>query len=638
MKRLQALVISSLFIVAACDARDAATLTVEPTVLRYALTEPVELPWPNMPGPAGELAGFPATHPIVAAADGSGSLPVITFSFSRPVSSETLAPGINLVVLDAAALPVTFTVETVDARHFRLHPMAPLAPAARYTVLATKSILDLDRRPVEEDILFRLLRGEAPLIDRGRVQSEILLFEGYSPAMASLAESLRRSVRRAWYGSDATAAALQRLAREDLARFRHTSPGAPEARDVEAHVAAVWQFATGNGASVATMDAARAQTVAHAESGGVTLDSVLDTPAAVGELFARFGDDRKHGYVHTVIRGRIRSLALFTGARRDGAPESGTVVERPFYLAYPPAVTAGPVPVVLLAHDFGGCALDALTGLANVLASRGMASLALELPAHGLRASVNSAGENDFDPIGPCDGKTPQEERIASGEGFPTAASPLLLRDALRQTALDFIAAVETAQRGSLNRFHAGGDLSDVRFAGVGLGASVGISLLAAEPRIGAAALHGPGASLARMLDASTPWRPALLAPGLAGAEDAAHRLLPMLQAALDPAEPALFAPRLRGRPVLLQEIEADTVVGDFGAALVADLAGIPERFGPVYAGAGPSRVLFGDEAFHGLLIALGDTDDPQGHLAAARTAMQGQLATYLETDGDVLE
>ena len=174
-----------------------------------------------------------------------------------------------------------------------------------------------------------------------------------------------------------------------------------------------------------------------------------------------------------VFRGRYRSLDLQGKDETQDvlgvAPGDARATELPFLLAVPKGFSDA-TPIVLTVHGHGGTAEAMLKAHAIGLARRGMATLAIDLPAHGERSR-----EAPFiDPLRP--------ERSALG---------------IRQATLDALAVFQAATRCG---FALPKDVTlrprSLRYFGYSLGAGVGVLLRAVEKRLGTTVLVAPPGNL----------------------------------------------------------------------------------------------------------------------------------------------
>lgn len=177
-------------------------------------------------------------------------------------------------------------------------------------------------------------------------------------------------------------------------------------------------------------------------------------------------------HVARLLHGTYRSLGVAgDGAGALGIPAAAAQpIELPYLLALPRDF--GPAsPLVVVVDGHAGSAARILGKHADALTERGLAVLAIELPAHGERAVV--------------------------GTDFLDALDPARLGRNVRQAAVDVLAAVDAATRcglalpdGALLR------VPEVRYLGYSLGAMVGSIARSVEPRIGTAVLAAPGGDI----------------------------------------------------------------------------------------------------------------------------------------------
>lgn len=163
----------------------------------------------------------------------------------------------------------------------------------------------------------------------------------------------------------------------------------------------------------------------------------------------------------------LRTLAFEYSSRGDRVPGR---------LLLPPR-GAGPFPVVLLQHGAGG-AKDApyMDAVAGPWARGGVAVASVDLPLHGQRASAKLGG------------------MLRAGLGLDPGGGPLaagIAREFLRQAVLDLRRCVD-----ALASFDAV-DSARVAYAGLSLGAIVGASYCALDPRPRAVVLALGGADRA---------------------------------------------------------------------------------------------------------------------------------------------
>lgn len=263
-----------------------------------------------------------------------------------------------------------------------------------------------------------------------------------------------------------------------------------------------------------------------------------------------------------------------------------------------PVATAPQLPVVIFQHGLGS-QKEAGFFIANTLAGAGYATVLMDLPFHGARASDlvnNTTGapcpaaqpENvvcaaDGTCTGGCDGA-----QDPSGTGF-LSANVFAARDNFRQSTIDQLTLIRLIETESMP----GGPLAnldgtDISYAGQSLGGITGGNLAAYASQLGAAALNVPGGGLVNILLNTTPrisaplfaaltqsgvCTPILSGMTVVGCEDTAgfRQFTTIAQWALDPGDPLAnsigvinargMVPALGADKVLIQMVVPDLVV-----------------------------------------------------------------------------
>jgi len=219
-------------------------------------------------------------------------------------------------------------------------------------------------------------------------------------------------------------------------------------------------------------------------------------------------------------------------------------------------------------------------------------------PGTGLARELAQAGYVGLSVDGPLGGA-----RNLEGWDEQTAifnvANPVALRDNVRQTALELVLFAHAVESLALDARGCPGASADVTLAprpvliGHSSGATIAPLAMAVEPRFGALVLSGAGASWIRQIvhkQSPAPMRP--VAELLMGYWP--HRalvehdpLLGLLQWAGEPADPAVYAPAIRDRPVLVFQGVLDTyipppIANPLALSLGLDLAGpaLDARYG----------------------------------------------------------
>ncbi|MFK7990723.1 MAG: hypothetical protein AB8I08_32180 [Sandaracinaceae bacterium] len=542
----------------------------------------------------GEEAAFPgfsdATRSMLAELDGfSATAPVF---FSLPPSSidpgslpatanASTAENASVVLLDAdSASPTAFDRVPVltawDAERgllaVRPYDGHPLVPGRRYAAVLTTSVLAMDGSPIGPHPRFQAIRDAETRPDEP-VDAEV--YDHYTPVLSSLASN---------------GIARNRIAALAVFTVQTVAPELAAARRT------VYTQATPS-VSVVSI---------HPQ--GEALDALLGDPAE-----EQPGLDNEGGVAHSrigaLIQGRFESPWLLGTEpevhgrfRSDG--DDGLVVGRqeevPFTLTLP---TDGldRVPVVVFQHGLGS-ERSTMLSVADALAGAGYATLAIDIPYHGMRASGTGVdgrhryGETEGpDDFGDLTGQQVQLDYFAVVEerGDLPAFHPVYVRDALRQSVVDLMMAVRVVREGDWSSVTSEAGLealafsSDpIGFVGVSLGGIVGTVFLAAEPEIEAAALNVTGGDLTRLVEHSgsfsSVFLPLLLpkigAPTVDGIPPSFLPEVAFVSTLLDRGDSMPAAALLRNQPVhlLLQMAEFDETVGNLSTEALARASGAP--------------------------------------------------------------
>jgi hypothetical protein len=277
-----------------------------------------------------------------------------------------------------------------------------------------------------------------------------------------------------------------------------------------------------------------------------------------------------------------------TQAGTIGRDDAGRPLQRgetlvPFTLALPQHPWGGSYsqqPVVLYGHGLGGDR-DSLLAVANRLAASGLATIAIDLPFHGMRepgavdlarnVPCHPAGQSGADcqsgPDGLADGASNAFLHFfhVTSDAARTPLDPRFVRSAFQQSVIDLMSLVWLVESGSFDEL----GRRDPRLAGLSfrrgslaflsesLGSILGAVLLAVEPDVRAAALVvGGGGILIPLSVWSGDFGPAarIVLSTATGIGDTGDPLetdlqLNLMQELLEPADPLAFAPYVvRGR------------------------------------------------------------------------------------------
>ncbi len=333
-------------------------------------------------------------------------------------------------------------------------------------------------------------------------------------------------------------------------------------------------------------------------------------------------------------------------------------------------------PVVIFQHGITSNRATMLA-LADAFAKAGMAVLAIDMPMHGLTGNETDgtegfyqaagASERTFDldlvtqdPLtGDITAAGPDGVTDTSGRHFINLSNLQNTRDNLRQAVSDLFTLTYAVQ--GMTAGTSTFDASRIYFLGHSLGAIVGTTFVALEENVRDAVMAFGGGSVAKILDGSAAFSPSIVS-GLAtlgvnkGTADY-ESFMAVTQTVMDTADPINYAEKAaEGRGLLYFEIvggstsPSDLVVpntvpdsNDSGNTVPAPLAGTE----PVIKLMGLEQVstdTTGEDLLHSvkflvgnhssLLSAAADSFNSADTNAAVRAEIQGIAATFLATDG----
>lgn len=543
----------------------------------------------ELPSEAAALEGFSdATREMLAELDGFSALAPIFFQLppgsvdptSLPATpADSMREDASAFLLDAspgsaaAFAPVPVIVRfDADSGLLAMRPYEghPLVPGRRYAAVLTTAIVDDAGMPIGPNPRFQAIR-DASTRPEDPVDAEA--HDHYTTILASIGSSgiLPESIA-------ALAVFTVQTVAPELAAARST----------------VWA------GEVPTVE------LIAAYPAGVELDALLGTPVAQEP-----GLDVEGGVMHRrighLIQGRFEAPWMLGTEprvhgrfRSDGA--DGLVVGRteavPFTLTVPTG-TIDRLPVVIFQHGIGS-ERSSMLAVADALAGAGYATLAIDIPYHGMRAAGAlvdarhrfgaTEGPDDF---GERTGQEIQLEYLGviDEAGELPAFHPVYVRDAVRQSVADLMRAVRVLREGDWSAVQAETGLETLGFSadplgyvGVSLGGIVGTVFLAAEPEVGAAVLNVSGGDWIRLVEHSAAFSGTflpLLLPRLGVDASAVHPqdnplvFLPevaLVSTLLDRGDAIAASPLLDMRPIhlLFQMAEHDETVGNISTESLA--------------------------------------------------------------------
>jgi hypothetical protein len=420
-----------------------------------------------------ELDGFGVSSPIYFYLDD-----VIDPSSLPQAQVDSLDAQASVFLIDAdTGSPDAFSKVPIvvqwqhDRKRIALRPAEghPLTPGRRYAAIVTRRVQDRKGKAVEPSVMFAAIREPEQVLNDARL---LAARSAYTPVLETLVKS---GVRR----QDISGMAVfhvQNVERDLIdARQLVRAGKSPE------------------------------PTVAH-EISGRALDRALGAspPGPVGLDEA---GGVQHDQLAAIVHGTLPSYNFVsatakTHGRFERDEASQLRIKRsdavPFTLFVP--ASAVRVPIVIYQHQRDRERSDALS-IANELAARGIAVLALDAPFQGLRAPEGGGLDwrNRFtgDEVPDGFGDAPGDflgfvEAQARGEPW----NPVYARDAVRQGTVDLMVAMRAIEEGGFDDVYPGRTFvrTHVGFVGEDVGAAMGAMLARVEPALQAIVLVSPGA------------------------------------------------------------------------------------------------------------------------------------------------
>ena len=595
---------------------------------------------------------------ILNSLDGFGTYkPALSFTLTEPVLRESLEGKVKLyritdadgVALDPAvaeAVPVALipgrTLRNDDGcdedasliDNVTIVPLTPLAGGSQYGVLlksgpttedeeeflpsVTWALVRQQENPVRVDEEGENILAEATPFDpreAADVESLLgidLLWQVHAPVLRFLvaAEGIRdrEEVLLAWgFRTQSIATPFDSEVADSPRAALPTDP-IDELQDIEApSVEAVFQSVLGEDVCNALPCAA----VASVKTGRVTLPNFqtdADNPLSGGAPIPGAWDDPL-----TPEQNGNHTVSVFAFVPTGRQPEGGW-------------------PVILYGHGLGRSKNDAFA-IASQLAATGFATVAMDWVAHGdPEAAIAGRAVQISDDAPLCDGSPDPTDNATGGSSCfaPLFSSNLAgTRDNLRQSVLDALGLVEAlkacTEDDCAEDFNI--DARRIGYLGHSLGSIIGTSVVSLSSDIRAAVLSVGGVGLTDIIENSDataflqcPLLDSLIEVGVLPGTlsdvqnetgtcfEEAWQQFPEWQQfsaiarlASDAGEPANLAVGLRGRAVLVQEVDADPIVPNFSTATLVSLAELETEEARVFTGeqsvAEPSAAITGRAA-----------------------------------------
>ncbi|MCA9580477.1 MAG: hypothetical protein KC416_01705 [Myxococcales bacterium] len=501
----------------------------------------------------------------------------LLFRFTAEVDPETVTEKtVELYEVGGAFERVPARVEPFDGEYVAVIPeVLPLKQGTEYGVIVRQGVLDTEGRPIAPMSIGHIMRSEVPYAIDGISQSGSIDDES-----ADKLEWVRRQI----------SPLLDKVGRDGILT--------------------AWPFRTLSAVDDLRADVKLAETedldpnpVLVEEQ--TALDAILEFPLAV------IGSSLE---VSKVITGTIRTPVYLDenthAFREDGEYE---VTDVKFTMSIPKDVAKGEsLPVAIFGHGIMTERRFVLA-IADALARRGFAAVAIDLPYHGPRTKcVDSSPLAVVNPqsgeamnLPPCSAGAVCEEEThvclnGQGEeafnrwplvGFPIASGAAFLeidtlpyiKDHFRQAYIDLGSLVHSLKHGDWEPV-IGHPVKQDRFMWVGqsLGGIIGATFVAVTPEIHRAVLNVPGAGLVDLFDNSGFFGPQIdgyfVRQKIVRSSYEGRRFLNIARWLIDPVDPHSVAHLYReeGRHALIQKARGDFLVPNSSTDVLERISGLP--------------------------------------------------------------
>lgn len=512
--------------------------------------------------------------------DGFSISSEILVPFTGPINAASAtAQSVRFYRLGPEPTPLEVEVEAFDDnRYLAIRPsQLPLEQGVDYAVVVGKGLVDQAGQPVQAMMAGHALSLSHALLDN-EDHSTISAIDDESAAKLEAARIAIEPIFGVEKRSDVVAAwSFRTLEAEDkldaFARLARDEAIAPTVKviDRQSALAASLEFALG-----------------------------VSSIASVSE----------------VVTGEISSPYLLDKQTHDFREDGGYEPEPVTFTMTLPRVPLRPMPVVIFGHGIMTERRFVLA-IANSLALRGMAAIAIDLPFHGSRtvcvdsspiALVNpQTGEpTSFAPCGlgaSCDptrgicvdDDTGQAEGFFEWPvlGYPAASGAAFLEiDKLpsipshfAQAYVDLGALVYTLEEGDWSQVTTAPiDTTEFYWVGQSLGGIIGAAFVAATPQITRSVFNVPGAGLVNVFDESTFFRPQIdgyfTRNEIERDSYEGRRFLNIARWLVDAVDPHSIAHRYRSKSQrgLIQMALGDIIVPNTTTEALTRISGLPKR------------------------------------------------------------
>ncbi len=526
---------------------------------------------PNPPDADGN------TNPVRAALnnlDGFSTTSPITTTFGTSLDPASLAIGTSIRVFQVSRLPngavtgvlaelgptdIAASTAGSDNKTLALVPLKPLAPNTTYMVILTNALKLANGTPATSSGSYLILRGDNDL-----TQQPAGTFPDLTQAvqLQALINSMENSA------------------------IAFSTTNTPTDDDIaENDIILSWSFTTQTISTVlqGLADTASASTILAGTTGKTTKDLNPAFPG-IADVFIGTLDIPYYLTPPSLANPTAARTEFWTNsAGPNSPPVQTTTLTIPLILTLPNAASgksqpAGGWPIVIYQHGITRLRTDALIH-ADSLASQGIATIAIDLPLHGITVkdlavsplaalhAANTIFANDveltFD-MDLIDNATsaagPDGNIDDSGAHFLNLTSLLTSRDNIRQGVSNMIVLRRSLGNLSLSGINI--DTSKVGLIAHSLGGLIGVPYLAVENETTPSSLVTTAGGIAQLVNGSAAFGPVIRA-GLAAAgitENAdLQAFLGAAQTILDSADPINYgATAVSKHPIHMIEVVGD--------------------------------------------------------------------------------
>lgn len=396
----------------------------------------------------------------------------------------------------------------------------PLKPGTLVAGIATTGIMGQNGFPAQPSAAFVFLRSDFPLVDdAGRSQIDVL-----DDMTAAQLESARQAYSQLWLAAQVFG--YQR--KQVISAWAYTTETATKPlQELRAKAMAKLE--------------ARDQLVAHrACEPGCGVDDGLLGPLPDDATYA-FSDEGDRPVDLSAVDliqfdGEIESVSVLDVMRHVAPYDEFTEPRIGVSVAVPKTTVgcAAPFDVAVVQHGLGDYRKQMLLSMANHLAQRCIATVAIDLPLHGGR----SIGSTDLHPsVRPAN----------SGEGFLTGDLPSSANN-LMQAVVDLSVAIRFVKAGGLNGLvgvPVSDETSKIGYVGISMGGFAGTLASTLDPAIQASVLNVTGGNYAIVFTQSEAFSSLLTDGGIVPGSFMYLQTLHFIQWLGEKVDPYAFAPAL---------------------------------------------------------------------------------------------